>query len=235
MRLDKFLSQNGCGTRSEVKNLIKKKQVFVNGVLCVSSDCNIAPDKDIITLKGTVVNNHLERTYILNKPAGYVCADKDDKFPTVFDLFDSAESNNLHCIGRLDKDTEGLLLLTTDGELNHFLTSPKNEIPKTYLVNCLKSVTDEDLVKLSEGVKIGEDEFTGKALVKRGTSDNEIYLTITEGKFHEVKRMLQTTANKVLDLKRVSYDFLSLDNENLSLGEYRLLTKEETNRLKRIE
>lgn len=226
MRIDKFLSNAGAGSRSQVKTDLKKGLVLVNGQAVRSADFQVDPAADTITFKGRELCLPGNRYYMLNKPMGCVSATEDPREKTVLDLFPAELRKDLFPVGRLDKDTEGLLLLTTDGALSHQLISPKKEIYKTYLVTCEKSVTKEDLLRLETGVNIGEAALTLPAKAEATDDDHVIYLSICEGRFHQVKRMLQATCNKVTRLKRVSFGPLSLDT-SLKPGAYRVLSEDE--------
>lgn len=225
MRLDKFLCDCQIGSRSQVKQIIKQGQVIVNDKKAIAADLQINEEKDVILYKGNRLQIQKGIYYILNKPAGVVTATTDNVHKTVLDLMDIPEKKLIFPVGRLDIDTEGLLLLTDDGELAHRLLSPKKHVDKTYLVNTIAPVTDADLDKLEAGVDIGEDKLTLPAKANR-VGDKEILLTIREGKFHQVKRMLMAIGNSVVSLKRVSFGPLSLD-DSLNTGEYRKLTDEE--------
>ena len=169
---------------------------------------------------------------MLNKPAGYVSATTDAKDKTVLDLNIDKKRKDLFPVGRLDKDTEGLLLITNDGELAHRLLAPKKHVDKLYYAKVEGIVTEEDRKAFAEGVDIGEDEVTRPAVLKilKSAEVSEIHLTIQEGKFHQVKRMFEAVGKKVIYLKRISMGTLYLD-ENLKLGEYRALTEEELKHL----
>ena len=226
MRIDKFLSNSGAGSRSQVKTDLKKGLVLVNGQPVRNPDFQVDPSTDLILFKGTELSLPGNHYYLLNKPMGYVSATEDSREQTVLDLFPPELRKGLFPVGRLDKDTEGLLLLTDDGALAHQLISPKKEIYKTYLVTCEKTVTGEDLLRLEAGVNIGEATLTLPAKTSATDDDHVIYLSICEGRFHQVKRMLQATCNKVTRLKRVSFGPLSLD-DTLTPGEYRVLSEDE--------
>lgn len=228
MRLDKYLSDCCIGTRSEVKNLIKKSRVSVNDIIITDPGCHVT-DSDCIFADGNRVN-YAKYTYIIfNKPGGVVTAREDKLDRTVMDIIDY-KAKDLSPVGRLDKDTEGLLLITNDGILNHNMLSPAKHVDKTYYVEALKPVSDEDIEILCNGVDIGDKEITLPAIVER-INDNCINLTIHEGRFHQVKRMLEAVNNKVAYLKRISFGPLKLP-EDLKMGEFRLLNEEE---LKLIE
>lgn len=230
IRLDKFLAQMNMGTRSEVKNAIRKGKVTVNGDICKNADIKVDELADVICYEDRKICYEKYVYFMLNKPAGVVSATKDNHDKTVLDLLAKENIQDVFPVGRLDKDTEGLLLLTNDGELAHQLLSPKKHIPKTYFVKTKESVTKEQVDALERGVDIGEDVFTMAAQVEM-LAENELFLTIYEGKFHQVKRMLKAVGNEVIFLKREKMGNLSLDKK-LKLGEYRKLTTEEIELLK---
>ena len=231
MRLDKFLSNAGEGSRSQVKILIKKGQVSVNGIKAKSGDDVIDENTDKIVCQGKKISLIKYRYFMLNKPAGVVSATEDHLDKTVLDCLTKEDARDMFPVGRLDKDTTGLMLLTNDGELSHNLLSPRKHVDKTYYVTCEKEVNEEQMEALRQGVDIGDDKITLPALAKLGKQSNELYLTIREGRFHQVKRMLQAVGNKVVALKRLSMGSLKLD-ETLKPGEYRPLTVEELQDLK---
>ncbi|MBQ7832098.1 MAG: rRNA pseudouridine synthase [Lachnospiraceae bacterium] len=231
MRLDTFLSNAGIGSRSQVKNIIKKGQISVNGRTAGSGDESVNEDADVILYAGTRILLQKYRYFMLNKPKGVVSATEDNLDKTVLDCLSKEDAKDLFPVGRLDKDTTGLMLLTNDGELSHNLLSPRKHVDKTYYVICEKDVTEEQLEALRKGVEIGDDKPTLPALARPGDSAKEIYLTIREGRFHQVKRMLMAVGNKVCELERVSMGSLKLD-KSLAPGEYRALTAEELQNLK---
>lgn len=224
MRLDKFLVECGLGTRKEVKKMISYKEVSVNDSFNVKADQNIDENTDIVKYLEETLTYKKYRYYILNKEAGYITATEDGRDKTVMELLPEwVIRKDLAPVGRLDKDTEGLLLFTNDGKLNHRLLSPKNHIDKVYYVEIENNILDEDILKLEQGVDIG-NYITQPAKVEK-ISDNKIYLTIKEGKFHQVKKMLEAVNNKVCYLKRVSFGKLKLDN--LALGEVKEVNLED--------
>ncbi len=231
MRLDKYLSNAGVGSRSQVKVLIKKGLVCVNACKARSGDDVIDENKDVIICQGKRISLTKFRYFMLYKPAGVVSATEDNLDKTVLDCLAKEDRKDLFPVGRLDKDTTGLLLLTNDGELSHNLLSPRKHVDKTYYVTCKMTVTETQLDALRQGVDIGDDKKTLPALARIGRNKNELYLTIREGRFHQVKRMLQAVGNKVTALKRLSMGSLVLD-ENLAPGEYRPLTEAELRDLK---
>lgn len=229
MRLDKFLCDNNIGTRSQVKEYIKKGQVTVNGQTAKKPETKVDEAEDTITFQGRIVHYRKYAYYMLNKPEGVVSATNDNTAPTVVSLLTVPEQKDLFPVGRLDKDTTGLLLLTNDGALAHDLLSPKKHVDKTYLVKPEKSLSTEDIHRLEEGLDIGDDKPTAPAKAKL-TENGDLLLTIHEGRFHQVKRMLQALDNQVLTLERVSFGPLLLD-PSLQRGAYRALTGEEIDAL----
>lgn len=228
MRLDKYLADMGIGTRTEVKKLIRQGKIAVDGAIVKSPEAKIDVDKNQVTCGGEPVSYETFEYYMLNKPAGVVSATTDTKDKTVIDLIETKKRKDLFPVGRLDKDTEGLLLITNDGELAHRLLSPKKHVDKVYYAKVEGIVTQEDKRAFAEGVSLGGGEMAKPAGLEILVSDeiSEIRLTIQEGKFHQVKRMFESVGKKVIYLKRLSMGTLVLD-ENLALGEYRTLTKEE--------
>lgn len=238
MRLDKFLCDMNKGTRSRVKKDIKAGLVTVNGMVITKPEYGVNEQTDTVCYKD--VNCVYEKYvyYMLNKPAGVVSATEDKRERTVVDLLDREGCGDLFPVGRLDKDTEGLLLLTNDGELAHALLSPKKHVEKEYECHLAHALTAQQIERLEQGVDIGEKELTRPSRVrvltnevisqsagKNGAEDGSIItLTITEGKFHQVKRMLHAVDNEVLYLKRIRMGNLVLD-ERLEKGAYRRLEK----------
>lgn len=232
LRLDKYLADMGCGTRTEVKKLIRKGKVSVNREIIKNPECKIDTETDEILVDAIPVSYAEFEYYMLNKPQGVVSATEDKRDKTVLDFILSRKRKDLFPVGRLDKDTEGLLLITNDGELAHNLLSPRKHVDKTYFVRLLTPISPEDTEKLENGVDIGEKAMTLPAKVVRlPGEDREVQITIREGKFHQVKRMFQAVGNEVVFLKRLSMGTLKLD-ETLAPGEYRALTPEEIERLK---
>ncbi|MEG0097390.1 MAG: pseudouridine synthase [Cetobacterium sp.] len=211
MRLDKFLVECGIGSRREVKDLVSRGQISVNKKICKNVQENINPDKDTVTYNSIDLIYKEFRYYVLYKIDGYVTATEDKKDSTVMELLPEwVVKKDLFPVGRLDKDTEGLLLFTNDGKLAHELTSPKKHVDKVYYAKLEETISSDDIQKLEEGVDIG-GHITMPAKVE-ALSSNEINLTIREGKFHQVKKMLIAVNNKVTYLKRIKFGKLSLDN-----------------------
>ncbi len=227
IRLDKYLCEMEAGTRSEVKAFIKKGRVTVNGETAKAPEQKVDETRDTVTLDGLQFSYQKYFYYMLHKPAGVVTAVRDHHDQTVLDLLVDAPGKDLSPVGRLDKDTEGLLLITNDGALSHRLLSPVKHVPKTYLVHTKRPVTSQMCEKLEAGVEIGDETPTAPAKTKLlSDTDCGLLLTITEGRFHQVKRMLQAVGNEVVYLKRLSMGTLVLD-ETLSKGSWRALTEEE--------
>ena len=234
-RLDKYLADMSVGTRSEVKNLIKKGLVTVNGEVIRKPEYKVDIEKDDLVCRGEPVVYQTLVYYMLNKPAGVISATNDPKQQTVLDLITDKSRKDLFPVGRLDKDTVGLLLITNDGNLAHRLLSPKHHVDKCYFAKVQGNVTKDDAEKFAEGVNIGtEDEpeimMPGKLDIIKSDDLSEIRLTIQEGKFHQVKRMFQAVGKEVVYLKRERMGSLILD-DNLAEGEYRMLTEEELKNL----
>ena len=229
IRLDKFLSEMGLGTRSEVKKLIKTGQIAINGTVAVKPETKIDTAADEVSVNGRIVKYQKYEYYLFNKPSGCVSATKDNVHKTVMDYITDAVHDDLFPVGRLDIDTEGLLLITNDGALSHELLSPSKHVAKTYFARIDGEVTQDDIISFKEGIDIGEERLTKPAelVIKKSDSVSEIELTITEGKFHQVKRMLAARGAPVLYLKRLSMGPLVLD-EALPVGAFRELTAAET-------
>ena len=225
MRLDKFLCEMNIGTRSEVKALLKQGHVTVNDTKVTRPEVQINENTDLICFNGTALKYHAFEYYMLNKPQGCVTATEDNRDKTVMAFLPAGYRSDVFPVGRLDKDTEGLLFLTNDGDLAHRLLSPKKHVDKTYLVDLAHSLTPDDVIRLEEGVDIGEKSLTRPAKVTI-LNDTQIHLTIQEGKFHQVKRMLQAVGNQVIHLKRITFGTLTLD-QALAPGDCRSLTDEE--------
>ena len=238
MRLDKFLSQLNMGSRNDVKALIRQGKVTVNDKTETACDRKIDEAVDRIVCNGQPLHYSPYVYYMMNKPAGVVSATTDRAERTVLDLLrpllpTQDQKRELVPVGRLDKDTEGLLLLTDDGALAHRMLAPKKHVDKTYLVTCALPLSDASVCALENGVEIGEKQPTLPARVTR-VNDTVIYLTIHEGKFHQVKRMLTAVDNQVCALKRVQFGPLQLD-DTLASGASRALTAEEIRMLQALK
>ena len=232
MRLDKYLAEMRVGTRQEVKKQIRQGKVTVNGTVVKAADTKIDETCDEVTIGGRNISYVSYEYYMLNKPAGVVSATEDRRDTTVIDLIKEKKRKDLFPVGRLDKDTEGLLLITNDGELAHRLLSPKKHVDKVYYAKVQGKVDESDVKAFADGVDIGDDTPAKSAdlrILKSG-EESEIELTITEGRFHQVKRMFHAVGKEVIYLKRLSMGSLALD-KTLTKGEYRSLTEEEIKKL----
>lgn len=234
MRLDKYLCSADLGTRSQVKELIRKGRITVNGAVGKRPELQIEPQRDEVALDKIPIVFNEYVYYMLYKPAGYVSATEDQRYPTVMELLPAdVRRKDLFPVGRLDLDTEGLLLITNDGALAHRLMSPRHHVPKTYYARVQGIVGDAEVKRFANGVEIGEKRPTQPAVLQILSQGNvsEIELTITEGKYHQVKRMFEAVGKRVLYLKRLCMGTLTLDPA-LEQGSFRLLTEQELCRLK---
>ena len=225
MRIDKFLANSGIGTRKEVKDLLKKKRIRINGDVVSEAKIHIDEDNDIVTFDGERIE-YKEFLYImLNKPQDVISATDDERHRTVLDLLEEPLTKvGLFPVGRLDKDTEGLLVLTNDGKMAHELLSPKKHVPKRYYAELKKPLSEEEAGILENGVDL--ETFVTKPAKVEFITEDKVYIIISEGKYHQVKRMFKCVGNRVLYLKRTGMGNLGLD-ENLKPGEYRELTPDE--------
>jgi len=243
MRLDKLVAELTGLTRSQARDVIVKGRVSVNGEVKKTTAEQVKEESDVLTLDGKELTFQKFVYYMLNKPAGTVSATQDKADKTVLSLLSAEDRKrrNLFPVGRLDKDTEGLLLLTDDGMLSHQLISPKKHADKLYFAKLLREITEEDIVSFASGMKVDE-ELTAMPAVLRRLSDGELAdflpeggyaaaVTLQEGKFHQVKRMFAATGNEVLYLKRMAMGGVALD-ETLKPGEYRPLREEELRTLR---
>ena len=228
IRLDKYLADMGVGTRSEIKELIRKGRVHLNQEICRRPEMKVDTALDEVYVDQKQISYQQYLYLMLHKPTGVVSATRDKVSRTVLDLIKDTQGKELFPVGRLDKDTEGLLLLTNDGELTHRLLSPRKHVDKVYYARVSGVVTASDQEAFRQGVQIEEDYITLPAKLRILSSGDisEIELTIQEGKFHQVKRMFEAVGKEVIYLKRLSMGGLSLD-PSLAPGEYRELTVEE--------
>lgn len=227
MRLDKFLTETGIGSRNEVKEFIKKGKITVNGQQIRKPELHVNPDTDCVMFQNSVLTYEPFVYYMLNKPAGVVSATEDNHEKTVIELLRAESRTDLFPVGRLDKDTEGLLIVTNDGQFAHNMLSPKKHIPKTYFVRLDGAVTEEEIEAFARGIDIGDEKITLPAVLTVSSEDaKEVTITITEGRFHQIKRMFKVFQQKVLYLKRLTMGNLHLDEE-LPSGTYRKLSIEE--------
>ena len=236
-RLDKLLAHEGFGSRKDIRKLLRNCEVLVNGSRTYDPATQVDAENDTISVDSEEINLHKNLYLMMNKPQHYVCSTKEGDHETVFDLLDDSLrtpylQDKLHLVGRLDMDTEGLLLFTTDGELTHRLISPKSHISKTYLCGLEHTETAEHqtaiTAKFQAGIEVGPEDneqgFTAQPAQITWLNDTTAHLTIYEGKYHQVKRMFAAVGNKIVYLKRISMGQLKLDEE-LELGEYKELTE----------
>ncbi|GMQ74715.1 MAG: rRNA pseudouridine synthase [Tetragenococcus halophilus] len=232
MRLDKYLANMDVGSRKEVKQLIKKKRVAVNGKTEVSDKFQVNENEDCVTLDEEEIIYQKYFYYILNKPADVISATVDDFELTVLDIFSDQDfRSDLFPVGRLDKDTKGLLVITNDGALSHRLLSPKKHVEKEYIAEVKGVMTTRDIERFAAGLKIDGDElcFPAELTIEQVDEENEestIRLVLYEGKYHQVKRMVHAVGKEVIHLKRTRMGALYLDDQ-LETGDYRELTEEE--------
>lgn len=236
-RLDKLLAHEGFGSRKDIRKLLRNCEVLVNGSRTYDPATQVDAENDSISVDGEEINLHKNLYLMMNKPQHYVCSTKEGDHETVFDLLDDSLrtpylQDKLHLVGRLDMDTEGLLLFTTDGELTHRLISPKSHISKTYLCGLEHPESTEHqsdiAAKFKAGIEVGPEDneagFTCQPAEIKWIDQSTAHLTIYEGKYHQVKRMFAAVGNKIVYLKRISMGKLQLDPE-LELGEYKELTE----------
>ena len=251
LRLDKYLADIGIGTRSEVKKLLKAGLIQVNDKKIKDPSFKVNPESDQVVYNGERLTYQEFHYYMLNKPAGCVSATKDGLSPTVIEFLKGEPTRDLFPVGRLDKDTEGLLLITNDGMLAHNLLSPKKHVDKTYIAYVDKALTDEEIMLFKSGLDIGDETPTLPAQIykasdqeisenlekasidKENISYSAVYKVILkEGRYHQIKRMFEHFKSTVVYLKRLSMGNLQLDFQLLP-GHYRPLTTEEINSIRK--
>lgn len=227
IRLDKYLADMGVGTRTEVRQMIGKGLVCVNGEKAGKAEQKIDSEKDGVSVNGNSLVYEEFEYYMLNKPAGIISASEDKREKTVVDLIGEAHRRDLFPVGRLDRDTEGLLLITNDGALAHQLLSPKKHVDKVYYARIRGRVAEDDVALFAEGIDIGDEKKTlpAKLDILHSAEESEIELTIREGRFHQVKRMFEAVGKEVVYLKRIRMGKLVLD-PSLEPGEYKKLDKD---------
>lgn len=234
IRIDKFLCSCLGVSRKEAKELIRKGSIQINGETVKKPEQKADPDQTEISCEGKLLSYEAFHYFMFHKPQGVVSATKDPKDRTVIDFIDEVCKNRLFPVGRLDKDTEGLLLLTDDGELAHNLLSPVKHVEKVYYAKVSGCIGEDAVKAFAQGVSIGNGEMAKPAvleIISASEEQSEVFITITEGKFHQVKRMMKSVNSEVLYLKRLSMGSLKLDR-TLEPGCYRKLTIEELNALK---
>jgi pseudouridylate synthase len=230
VRVDKILSELGFGSRQEIKKYVKAGKVRINDNIVKKPEEKLNSEKDKLYFEGIEVEVEEFETFILYKPAGYVCATKDNVHKTVMELIDS-KRKNIVPVGRLDLDTEGILILTNDGALNHRLVSPASHVDKVYYAKFDGALASDAIERTAKGLDIGDGEVSKPAKLEILSYD-EVLLTIHEGKFHQVKRMVKALGGEVTYLKRVAFGGLILDDLKLKKGESRKITEIEMEMLK---
>lgn len=226
IRLDKFLADAGFGTRKEVKKYIKQGMVEVDGQLIRKDDFKFDEQASQVLFDGVLVEYQKYVYIMMNKPDGCVCANDDKRYPTVFEYLSEYSHRNLFTVGRLDVDTKGLLLITDDGNFAHHIISPKHMVDKIYECKLREKISEEMVKQLEAGIEF--KDFKSDSAKVEVLGEYLIHLTIHEGKFHQVKRMLLSVGNEVVNLKRLKIGNLELDS-SLAEGDYRLLTQAELN------
>lgn len=225
LRLDKLVSQVTDLSRAEAKRAARQGRISVNGEV-VSDPAQKVLESDTVMLDGDSLQEPGPRYFMLNKPLGYVCATKDSEHPTVLDLIDEPNKQKLHIAGRLDIDTTGLVLITDDGQWSHRITSPRHHCEKTYYALLAEGIDDSAIEKFAKGIWLNNEKKRTKPAKLEILYRNEVRITISEGRYHQVKRMFAALDNRVLELHRERVGDIVLD-EDLPEGEYRALTSEE--------
>ena len=233
MRLDKYLADMGLGTRSEIKKAVRKGRVSAGGRVLTDPGAKVGPEDEVL-FDGKAVTYEPYVYYMLHKPAGVISASEDRRERTCVDLIDEPRRRDLFPVGRLDRDTEGLLLITNDGDLCHRLLAPSRHVDKVYYVRVSGRITEEDVHRFAEGLQVDADfrAMPAQLRILRSDSVSEVEVVIREGKFHQIKRMFRAVGKEVLYLKRLSMGSLTLDPA-LQPGTWRRLTAEELAELRK--
>ena len=227
MRIDKLLSDMGIATRSEARAACKSGQVIVDGAPIRDSSSHVDPEKQSIVFRGREISYRRYTYVMLNKPEGYVSATEDSKLPVVTELLDDElQRMELFPVGRLDRDTTGLMILTNNGPLAHRVLSPKHHVPKVYRFTAAEPMADGVEEKFRDGVTLADGYECKSAIIELDSDRMGGFITLTEGKYHQIKRMVASTYNRVVTLERITFGGIELDT-SLNRGEYRMLTSEE--------
>lgn len=235
MRLDKFIVSTGKLSRSESGRAARAGRILVNGVAVKKADTAVDPETDVIVLDGEALTYRRYTYILLNKPDGYVSATEDGRDPTVLTLLpDELQRIGLFPCGRLDKHTLGLMLLTNDGPLSHRLLSPRHHVSKKYFYTSKFPLTSEEIATLQDGVTLEDSYVTLPAVIEQAEGEAQGYITLTEGKYHQIKRMFEAVHNKIVTLERVTFSFLTLQGLP-ERGQWRYLTDDEIKRLRAHE
>ena len=230
--LERILSKQGFGTRKQCRIMIINEEIAVNGAICDDPDTTFALENLSFTVKNELWD-YREKSYLmLHKPGNYECSHKTQHHPTIYSLLPHPlVVRDVQCIGRLDEDTTGLILISDDGQFIHKMSSPKHKVPKIYEVTCKHAVTEDQIAHILKGVKLIDEDAPIAALACERISENVINMTLSEGKYHQVKRMVAAISNRVEGLKRIQIGQLKLP-DNLKAGEWRWLTEEDINNLR---
>lgn len=227
MRIDKLLSDMGLATRSEARAACKSGQILVDGKAVRDSSAHVDPEKQSITFRGRDISYRKYTYVMLNKPEGYVSATEDSRLPVVTELLDEElQRMDLFPVGRLDRDTTGLMILTNNGPLAHRVLSPKHHVPKVYRFGAAEPMIEGAEERFRDGVTLADGYECKSALIELDEDRMGGFITLTEGKYHQIKRMVASTSNRVVSLERISFGGIKLDT-SLARGESRLLTTEE--------
>ena len=232
LSLEKLLSKQGFGTRKQCRIMIFNEEITVNGAICDDPVAEFSLDNLSYTVKDEAWN-YREKSYLmLHKPSNYECSHKTQHHPTIYSLLPHPlVERDVQCIGRLDEDTTGLILISDDGQFIHRMSSPKHKVPKIYEVTCKHPVSEANIHALLGGVKLIDEDEPIAALDVKKVSDTVIHMTLAEGKYHQVKRMVAAISNRVEALKRIQIGDLKLPDD-LKIGEWRWLNESDLTKLK---
>lgn len=233
--IERILTKQGFGTRKQCRLMIINEQISVNGALCDEPDAEFELENLIFTVKGDTWQ-YREKSYLmLHKPSNYECSHKTQHHPTIYSLLPHPlVIRGVQCIGRLDEDTTGLILISDDGQFIHRMSSPKHKVPKVYEVTCKHDINDDQIAQLLKGVQLIDEDAPIAALACERITDNMIHMTLAEGKYHQVKRMVAAISNRVEALKRIQIGELKLPDD-LKVGEWRWLSEEDLLKLRGLE
>ena len=229
--LERILHKQGFGSRKQCRIMILNEEITVNGTMCDDPDAEFALENLSFTVKGEAWD-YREKSYLMmHKPSNYECSHKTQHHPTIYSLLPHPlVERGVQCIGRLDEDTIGLILISDDGQFIHKMSSPKHKVPKIYEVTCKHAVSEANLHALLQGVQLVDEDALIAALACARITENVIHMTLAEGKYHQVKRMVAAISNRVEDLKRIQIGELKLP-EDLKLGDWRWLSEKDLEKL----
>ena len=231
LNLERILHKQGFGSRKQCRIMILNEEITVNGTMCDDPDAEFALENLSFTVKGEAWD-YREKSYLMmHKPSNYECSHKTQHHPTIYSLLPHPlVERGVQCIGRLDEDTIGLILISDDGQFIHKMSSPKHKVPKIYEVTCKHAVSEANLHALLQGVQLVDEDALIAALACARITENVIHMTLAEGKYHQVKRMVAAISNRVEDLKRIQIGELKLP-EDLKLGDWRWLSEKDLEKL----